>query len=104
MYKYNLIIKRGDLDYFAARAMVNRELVKRFGPDVHYIITASLDNEVVVILSDESKRGLQSALGNWFIEPQRALWKERKSSYPSARCFTTVRSFPLSPSPISLEA
>jgi hypothetical protein len=36
MYLYNLIIKRGDLDADATRAMVNRELTARFGPDVGY--------------------------------------------------------------------
>jgi hypothetical protein len=68
MYKYNLIIKRGSLDEPATHAMVNRELTTRFGPAVHYITTAILDNEVVVIVSDESKRNLQTTLGEWFAD------------------------------------
>jgi len=68
MYKYNLIIKRGSIDEPATHAMVNRELTTRFGPAVHYITTAILDNEVVVIVSDESKRNLQTTLGQWFAD------------------------------------
>ena len=68
MYLYNLIIKRGDLDADAARAMVNRELTTRFGPDVGYHEHAFLDNEAVIIVRGESKRGLQATLGDWFTE------------------------------------
>jgi len=68
MYKYNLIVKRGSIDEPATHAMVNRELTTRFGPDVHYVTTAILDNEAVVIVADESKRNLQDTLGSWFAE------------------------------------
>ena len=70
MYQYNLIIKRGSLDEQAAHAMVNQQLTRRFGPDVHYITTAILDNEVVVIVANESKRNLQGTLGDWFVEDE----------------------------------
>ena len=70
MYKYNLIIKRGDLDEQATHAMVNQQLTRRFGPDVHYLISGILDNEVVVIVANESKRNLQNTLGDWFMEDQ----------------------------------
>ena len=68
MYKYNLIIKRGDLDEQASHAMVNQQLTRRFGNDVHYITPSILDNEVVVIVQHESKRTLQGVLGGWFGE------------------------------------
>ena len=68
MYPYNLIIKRGDLDEQAAVAMVNQQLTRRFGPDVGYHISAKLDNEMVVIVRCDSKRGAQSTLGDWFTE------------------------------------
>ena len=67
-YVYNLIIKRGDLDNQAASAMVNQQLVRRFGNEVGYIISASLDNEVVVQVRGESKRSMQGTLGEWFGE------------------------------------
>jgi hypothetical protein len=88
MHAYNLIIKRGDLDNDAASAMVNRQLTDRFGPAVHYLTHALLDNEVVVIVRHESKRRLQSTLGDWFNEQQRTLEGEgdeaagRPSGYP----------------------
>jgi hypothetical protein len=88
MYPYNLIIKRGDLDEQAAVAMVNQQLTRRFGPDVGYLITAKLDNEVVVIVRCDSKRGAQSTLGDWFTETNRTLEGEgdeaagRPSGYP----------------------
>ena len=68
MYKYNLIIKRGSLSESDTNAMVNRELTRRFGPAVGYLTTAILDNEVVVIVRDESKRNLQTTLDQWFAE------------------------------------
>jgi hypothetical protein len=71
MYVYNLLIKRGDLDERAAHAMVNQQLTRRFGPDVRYITTAILDNEVVVLVRYESKRGLQTILGDWFVEDEK---------------------------------
>lgn len=67
-YVYNLIIKRGDLDNEAARAMVNRELTTRFHPAIHYTISALLDNEVVVQVWSDSKRMMQVLLAEWFIE------------------------------------
>jgi hypothetical protein len=48
--------------------MVNQQLTQRFGPDVHYLTSAKLDNEVVVIVQHESKRTLQSTLGDWFTQ------------------------------------
>jgi hypothetical protein len=66
MYRYNLIIKTGAIMH--ADALVNRELVKRFGPDVHYHKHAMLTNEAVIIVSHDSKRTLQSVLGDWFAE------------------------------------
>ena len=69
MYAYNLLIKCGGLDDEAAvRNMVNSTLTTKFGPDVHYNITAILSNEVVVIVRDESKRNLQATLGQWFTD------------------------------------
>lgn len=73
MYHYNLIIKRGSLDEPSTHAMVNRELTTHFGPQVGYIVSAILDNEVVVIVRDESKRNLQSTLGDWFIRDMHTL-------------------------------
>jgi hypothetical protein len=83
MYSYNLIIKHDRLDHAAARAMVNRELVNRFGPAVHYHEHAYLTHEIVIVVSDESKRNLQSTLGDWFGEPHRDLSRERHSAYPT---------------------
>jgi hypothetical protein len=69
MYAYNLIVKKGDdLDEQGARAMLNRELTERFGPAVHYITHAVLSNEIVAIVRHDSKRNLQSTLGDWFAE------------------------------------
>ena len=68
MYVYNLIIKRGDLDDAAARAMVNQQLTRRFYPAIGYTISALLDNEIVVQVRDESKRSMQVTLGDWFNE------------------------------------
>ena len=68
MYVYNLLIKRGDLDEQAADAMVNQQLTRHFGPDVGYVTTAKLDNEMVVNVRGESKRSMQGILGDWFIE------------------------------------
>ena len=66
MYKYNLIIKSGPIEEMDA--MVNRQLVKRFGPDVHYYFHAKTTQEAVVVVSGESKRGMQNTLGEWFVE------------------------------------
>ena len=71
MYAYNLIVKTGDVDEQAARAMVNQQLTERFGPAVHYIVHAVLGNEIVVIVRCESKRGAQTRLGEWFTETNR---------------------------------
>jgi hypothetical protein len=68
MYSYNLIIKHDRLDHAAARAMVNQQLTRRFGPDVHYFEHAYLTHEIVVVVSNDSKRGMQTTLGDWFAE------------------------------------
>ena len=68
MYIYNLIIKRGNLDEQAADAMVNQQLTRRFGPEVGYVTSARLDNEIVVQVRGESKRSMQQILGDWFNE------------------------------------
>jgi hypothetical protein len=69
VYSYNLIIKTGDLGIeHEVDAMVNQQLTRRFGPDVHYYTHAKTDNEVIVVVSDDSKRNLQNVLGDWFGE------------------------------------
>jgi hypothetical protein len=68
MYSYNLIIKHEFLDHAAARALVNRQLVRRFGPDVHYYEHAYLTHEIIIVVSNHSKWKLQSVLGDWFGE------------------------------------
>lgn len=80
MYRYNLIVKHEKLDHEAARAMVNRELVKRFGPDIGYIEHAYLTYEIVVIVRGESKRSMQSILGDWFTE---AVRDDERASFPT---------------------
>jgi hypothetical protein len=69
MYSYNLIIKTGPID--EVDALVNRTLTRVFGPDVLYYFHAKLDQEAVVVVSAQSKRHLQTVLGNWFIENNR---------------------------------
>lgn len=68
MYSYNLIIKHERLEQAAVRAMVNRQLTRRFGDDVFYHETSMLTHEVIVVVSHESKRTLQATLGEWFAE------------------------------------
>jgi hypothetical protein len=69
MYSYNLIVKTSDDgDSFAQDALVNRELTRRFGPDVLYHTHARLSHEIVVIVSGDSKRNFQTVLGEWFVE------------------------------------
>jgi hypothetical protein len=66
MYSYNLIVKAGKIDDMDA--LVNRVLVRHFGPAVNYHFHAKLSDEAVVIVSHESKRTIQRILGDWFCE------------------------------------
>lgn len=69
MYSYNLIIKRDKyLSDRDADIMVNGQLTRRFGPDVHYYEHAKTDNEVIIVVSNDSKWKLQTVLGEWFTE------------------------------------
>jgi hypothetical protein len=68
MYMYNLIVKKGDLDEPAARAMIEHQLIARFGDSVNFTVSAVLTNEVVAQVRWESKRGIQVTLGEWFNE------------------------------------
>lgn len=79
MYVYNLIIKTSGLDNEAARALVNQQLTRRFGPDVGYHTSALLTDEAVVQVRGESKRSMQGILGDWFIEDER---EEDGSGWP----------------------
>lgn len=75
MYSYNLIIKAGVID--TMDAMVNRQLTRRFGPDVHYHFRSKLSNEAVVIVSHQSQRVLNKVLTDWFLEDL-----NREAPYP----------------------
>lgn len=66
MHSYNLIVKAGSIEDMDA--LVNRQLTRRFGPDVRYHFHAKLTNEAVVVVSHESKGILQDTLDVWFSE------------------------------------
>jgi len=64
MYTYSLIIKAGRIEHM--EALVNRLLVKHFGPDVHYNIHVKLTNEVTVILRSFTI-DYAGKLNEWFV-------------------------------------
>ena len=71
MYRWNLILKRGDIDHDAANVMAMMQVTDHFDSLTRFNVTAILDNEVVVTVYTESKRSAQGILGDWFVEDDR---------------------------------